>query len=96
MLRLSAEHDLRILIPMIILPSEIEWVRDSLEKVAADFGVDRLSPAGRDDRDASSSAVCFIDRLLQLTPAVPDIVDGSRRGSRLAELTLGVGAPETM
>jgi phosphoenolpyruvate-protein phosphotransferase (PTS system enzyme I) len=45
-LRLSAEHDIRILIPMVTLPSEIEWVRDSLEKAAAESGVDRLPPLG--------------------------------------------------
>jgi phosphoenolpyruvate-protein phosphotransferase (PTS system enzyme I) len=45
-LRLSAEHDIRILIPMVTLPSEIEWVRDSLEEVAAESGVDRLPPLG--------------------------------------------------
>ena len=45
-LRLSAEHDIRILIPMVTLPGEIEWVRDSLEEVAAESGVDRLPPLG--------------------------------------------------
>ena len=43
MLRLSAEHDIRILIPMVTLPSEIEWVRDQiLEEAAAVSGVDRI------------------------------------------------------
>jgi phosphotransferase system enzyme I (PtsI) len=45
-LRLSADHDIRILIPMVTLPSEIEWVRDSLKQVAAEFGIDRLPPLG--------------------------------------------------
>jgi phosphoenolpyruvate-protein kinase (PTS system EI component) len=45
-LRLSADHDIRILVPMVTLPSEIEWVRCSLQQVAAECGVDRLPPLG--------------------------------------------------
>jgi phosphoenolpyruvate-protein phosphotransferase (PTS system enzyme I) len=45
-LRLSGDHDIRILIPMVTLPSDIAWVRDRLEEVALELGGSRIPPLG--------------------------------------------------
>lgn len=45
-LRLSANYDVRILVPMVSLSSELEWVRDMLGRAAADLDVDRVPPLG--------------------------------------------------
>jgi len=45
-LRLSREHDLRILVPMVTLAEEMEKVRTSVERAARAIGISELPPLG--------------------------------------------------
>lgn len=45
-LRLSRDHNVRVLVPMVTLPRDLELVREVLYKAAADLGIDRLPALG--------------------------------------------------
>jgi phosphoenolpyruvate-protein phosphotransferase len=46
MLRLSREHDVRILVPLVTLAKEMEWVGERLEQAASSLGVKKRPPLG--------------------------------------------------
>jgi phosphotransferase system enzyme I (PtsI) len=46
LLRLSAERELRILVPMVTLPDDVKLVREVLEEEARELGLDEVPPLG--------------------------------------------------
>ncbi len=46
MLRLSTEYNIKILVPMVTLPEEMERLRNLLFGAATDLGIDKLPPLG--------------------------------------------------
>lgn len=46
LLCLSNEHDLRILVPFVTLPEEVEWARELLEETGRERGFNAVPPVG--------------------------------------------------
>jgi phosphoenolpyruvate-protein kinase (PTS system EI component) len=46
LLRLSHEHDIRVLVPFVTLPEEVEWTRELLEECGEEHGVCEVPPVG--------------------------------------------------
>jgi phosphoenolpyruvate-protein kinase (PTS system EI component) len=46
LLCLSHEHDLRILVPFVTLPAEVEWLRELLEECGQERGLRGVPPVG--------------------------------------------------